>query len=324
MRYKIIDDCLRNKQQHYPTMDFIQEIMEEKIGKKISVSTIQKDIKSMKEDELLGYRAPILFNRKYQGYEYTDPDYSISRFPLNNVHVHSIEFAASLLQPLNSIELVGNFNEAAKKILDVIDFSSSQSLDERIKHIDLQHASGYKGTQWLNDVVEAIYSNNKIGFDYKAFNAAKAKSRTLDPYLLKQYEHRWYVIGLENNVVKTFALDRIENLKILPEKFRVTHAFDAEKYFNHSFGITSFTGKPEKIVLRFTPMAGNYLKTVPLHKSQKILADTAKKFELELTVGITHEVFQKLLSYGASVKVLKPAKLATQLKNEARQMLKHY
>ena len=84
LRYKIIDACISSNNNSYPTMDDIRQSCEDKLGKKFSVPTIQKDINAMKTDELLGFNAPVRFSRHHKGYYYADKNYSINSIPLND------------------------------------------------------------------------------------------------------------------------------------------------------------------------------------------------------------------------------------------------
>lgn len=324
LRYKIIDDCLRNRQKPFPTMMDLQRAMEDKLGKEVSESTIQKDIKAMKEDDLLGFHAPIVFDRKYQGYNYTHADYSINKFPLNQDDVHSIEFAASLLQPLKHIELIDHFNDAAKKLLGVIDYSSSLNMEDRSRFIELQQQSHQLGSQLLKPILQGIFDKKRLRFTYHAYQSSKTSERLLDAYLLKQYDNRWYVIGIEAGKVKTFGLDRISDLQLTKESFKATHAFDAEKYFSNTFGITSFEGEPEEVVLSFTPLAGRYITSAPMHTSQKIVSDTSAELRISLQVGITYELVKSILSHGENVLVVKPAHLRKQVMDSLKNALKKY
>ena len=128
LRYRIIDRMLRNKYKPFPSMDDLIDELEEKLGKSFSISTIQKDIKSMKEDELLAYMAPIKFQRAHQGYHYTDSTFSITEVPLGEEDLDAIEFAAMVLQQFKDVKLFAEFGSAVDKIFNAVSVSSILSL----------------------------------------------------------------------------------------------------------------------------------------------------------------------------------------------------
>lgn len=82
-RYQIIDTLLTNRMKKYPTKDYILDCCREKLDKSLSKSTIEKDLKVMREDPNLGYNAPIAYCKANQGYYYTDPEYTIKKLNLS-------------------------------------------------------------------------------------------------------------------------------------------------------------------------------------------------------------------------------------------------
>lgn len=86
IRYKTIDNCLRNKYRRWTLEDLIDACSDalyeyEGITKGISRRTIQMDIQMMRSEKL-GYNAPIVvYDNKY--YRYEDEEYSITNTPLS-------------------------------------------------------------------------------------------------------------------------------------------------------------------------------------------------------------------------------------------------
>jgi predicted DNA-binding transcriptional regulator YafY len=123
---------------------------------------------------------------------------------------------------------------------------------------------------------------------------------------MKEYRNRWYVIGkdADKGKIKTFGLDRISDLNTAGELFEVDKKFDPEILFKHSFGITA-GGKPEKIVLKFAPLEGRFIKSQPLHPSQNIIEDDETGLTINIKVIPSYELKSAILSYGNRVEVLK-------------------
>jgi len=108
--------------------------------------------------------------------------------------------------------------------------------------------------------------------------------RVVEPYALKEFKNRWYVLAndLKDNKVKSFALDRLTELEITNKKFQLPNNFNINEHFKFSFGIISPNGQePQEVILSFDPFQGKYIKTLPLHESQVILKDNEQELRIK-------------------------------------------
>jgi len=166
-----------------------------------------------------------------------------------------------------------------------------------------------QGTDNMYGLLHAIKNKLQIVFSYHKFWEDQYTQRTVEPYALKEFKNRWYILAcdLKDNKVKTFALDRIKELEMTSCKITSPQDFDMKAYFKHSFGIINASHQqPEKVVLSFTPFQGKYVKTLPLHKSQRVLIDNEQECRIELNVHPSYDLQMEILSMGANVKVLEP------------------
>ena len=326
IRYRIIDECIRNKYRPYPSMDDLREKCEDKLGTSFSESTIQKDIKAMKEDPLLGYEAPIKYSKRHNGYYYSDPNFTIAAIPLNDNDIQAIEFAAATLQQFKGIQLFEDFDGAVDKIFNAVSMRTMLEEDEINQMIQFEKVPFFKGSEYLGSLLEAIQNRQVIEFDYLKFDSTESKHHVVHPYMLKEYRHRWYLIGMtdKNDYITTFGLDRMQNIEVNELPFRFNHDFDPKLYYKYSYGVTTFEGEPKKVVLSFTPAQGKYIETQPLHHTQTILKQNDKEFRIELEVGITIELVQDILRFGDQVKVIKPKKLVEEIKERLEKGLEGY
>jgi len=288
-------------------MRHIIEVMEEKLGKTFSISTVQKDIKTMKEDEALAYRAPIAYSRLHDGYYYSDPNYTIASIPLSEEDVNAIDFAAEVLQQFRDIPIFTKYSDAVGKILEAVNLS--KEFDDSVEEvIQFEQSPSRLGSEWIGPVLRAIRARKAVQFTYKKFGNEEEKQHIVNPYLLKEYRNRWYVIGRHRSRdrVMIFGLDRITTLANTEETWKPDRGFDPKEYFKYSFGITTYDGKPEEVVLSFKPEESPYLKSQPLHHSQQVLVDNNKEFRISLTVYPTKELKMAIWSFGPNVKVVKP------------------
>ncbi len=106
IRYNIIDSSITNKYLPYPSMSELIDKCENILGKTFSKSTIQKDIKAMKEDEALGFFAPIKYSKESNGYYYTDSKYTIKAIQLNTEELTAIEAVSDILNVFSGSRII--------------------------------------------------------------------------------------------------------------------------------------------------------------------------------------------------------------------------
>lgn len=184
-----------------------------------------------------------------------------------------------------------------------------------------------QGTENLYGLLHAIKNKLKIKFTYQKFWEDDATNRTTDPYALKEFRNRWYLLAKDNKDgnIKTFALDRITELEITNKTFTIPKEYNAEESFRYSFGIISPDNQqPQDIVLSFENFQGKYIKSLPLHESQEVLVDNEDELQVKLKLFITHDFVMELLSYGPDMKVLKPKSLVNAIKSAYKNALGQY
>jgi predicted DNA-binding transcriptional regulator YafY len=185
-----------------------------------------------------------------------------------------------------------------------------------------------QGTENLIGLLYAIKQNNSIKFLYHKYWEDHPEQRNVDPLALKEFKNRWYVIAkdLKDNKIKSFALDRLSLLEILKKRFTPPENFDVNSCYRHCFGIISpdEDQKVEEVILSFDPYQGKYIKSMPLHESQEIIADNQKELRIRLKIFITYDFLMEILSYGENVKVIQPEELKISLKTILRKALKQY
>jgi predicted DNA-binding transcriptional regulator YafY len=316
LRYRIIDDCLTNKGHKFPTKEDLQYACEQALygssGERISISTIEKDMWAMKNEGELGYYAPIKYSKLEKGYYYEDPGYTIKEISLSEEDKEAIRFAANTLFQFKDLAIFDQFGSAIQKIMDRLSISPEIQDDAIERFVQFENTPMAKGTDLLPTLLQAIKETREVRFRYVSFLDEHETERQLHPYLLKEYRNRWYVIGKDTDggKVKTFGLDRISDLSMRESYFTVDKSFDPEVLFKYSFGITA-GGKPEKIVLKFAPQEGRYIKAQPLHPTQKIIMDNSDGLTIELKVIPSYELKGAIRSFGDNVAVIEPVGLLT-------------
>ena len=180
------------------------------------------------------------------------------------------------------------------------------------------------GTEHMAGLLHAIQNHLAVSFDYFKFWDESVSSRTVKPIALKEARNRWYLIALDEDTIKNFALDRIKELIITPTKFSAVE-YNVHREFRDSFGIINGTDEEAvEVVLSFTPREGRYVQSLPLHHSQELVLKNEKEIRFRYFIRPTYDFRMELLSYGDQVKVLKPEALKMSIKTQLQTALKSY
>ena len=331
IRYRIIDSMLRNKYRTFPSIEDIRAKCEDSLfgsdwGEHISKSTIEKDFKAMRNDAELDFFSPIKYSKRDDGYYYTDDTYTIHNIPLKPDDIDAIKFASNTLMNFRESPLFTQFRFAIEKIFDRLNISSEVQ-DERLDNlVQFDSYPDFPGNDYLQPLYSAIKDYQKVKIWYQRFNSSKLSIRVYHPYLLKEYKYRWYVIGYseDKSQIVTYALDRIEKIIPQEEDFIIQAGFNPDAFFKYSFGITQVDHEPQVIKLKFPIAQEGYIKTQALHETQEIIKRTSTYFILELTVLVTYELLERIMSYGEKVEVISPESLKETIINRYKAALDKY
>ena len=217
--------------------------------------------------------------------------------------------------------------DANNRMLEAFDMFNSLSVTDNLsRYIHFEKRKPF-GTEHFHGLLHAIKNLFVIRFAHQKYWEDETTQRTVEPYSLKEFKSRWYLLAKDkkDNKVKSFGLDRIQNLHITNQKFDYPKNFNANDMFKYCFGIINpDDSKPEEIVLSFEPTQGKYIKSFPLHESQEVIEDNENEYRIKLKLHITHDFIMELLSHGESVKVIKPTKLKKEICNSYSGALKQY
>jgi len=245
-----------------------------------------------------------------------DPEDNISQRTFQR-YIHSIRDSFGIQIACNGfncyyIEQENSGRKLSLRLLEAIQLYSLPAVDGSLQGRIQLDERPLKGKELIPVIIDALRENLKVKFTYQKFVDNSFTERDLEPYGLKEYNNRWYLVGLDSDrKIKVFGLDRIGSFRITAERFTFPKGFNLPEYFRYCFGVTRpDTDKvPDKIVLEFSEFTGKYIKTCPLHPSQEVIEDTGKRLRISLELYITHELIGVLRSYGGDVKIISPVSL---------------
>ena len=326
IRYKTIDNCLKNRYRKWTLNDLIDACSDalyeyEGIDKGVSRRTVQGDLQMMRSDKL-GYNAPIVvLEKKY--YTYEDPEYSITNIPLTGQDLDQLVEAISFLKQFRGFSHFQKLEGMVQKLEDHI-YSKQEN---RPAIIDFEKNDLLKGIHFLEDIYQAILKQKSMAVEYQSFKARSGQVFVFHPYLLKEYNNRWFVLGKKENqeALLNLALDRINALEVSDKHYGKTKDFDANNYFKDVVGVTvNEKQNPQKILLLVDHQTAPYLLTKPLHHSQKEVERTNEGVIVSLDLQINFELQREILGYGESMKVLQPLALRRRIQKRLQDTLDAY
>lgn len=183
------------------------------------------------------------------------------------------------------------------------------------------------GKEYLQPIINAMKQGHKMIMKYQKFGQSTSYTITIEPYAIKVFKQRWYLLAKDykRDTPTIYALDRILALEETEESFIYPSEFDADLFFKDCYGILCGTKeKAQKIVIRTYPPFTNYLRTLPIHHSQKEVKTTSDYADFEYFLRPTFDFRQELLSQCNEVEVLKPTKFREEMKEMIGKMLERY
>ncbi len=312
IRYKTIDKCLQNHYRNWILDDLIDacsNALYEFEGRDVNVSkrTIQLDIQMMRSDKL-GYNAPIeVYEKKF--YRYADQEFSITDIPLTENDMNVLSETVEMLKQFKDFSLFDELGDIIHRLEDKI--YTEKTHRQPIIHLDKNEQ--LKGLEHLEVLYQAILKKCVLKITYQSYKARAASHITVHPFLLKEYNNRWFLVGKTNaqSEVKTFALDRIQHVDFDLKLNHLNENFDGDEYYKNTIGVTVLDEKHvQNIILKIDSKNAPYVLTKPFHHSQEILEKHEDgSITFKICVGINFELERLVLGFGESIEVLAPRQL---------------
>lgn len=319
IRYKTINKCLQNKFRKWTLNDLLEacsDALYEYENRDITVSkrTIQSDIQMMRSDKL-GYNAPIIvYEKKY--YKYGEENYSITNIPITDIDMSILAETVEVLKQFKDFSLFSELGGVIQKLEDKV--VSQKSNQGAIIHLDKNE--NLKGLSYLDSLYQSILKKQCLTIKYQSFKARTPSSFTFHPFLLKEFNNRWFVIGKKSNLepILTLALDRIVSVDIDPDTPYFPKPFNGDDYYKNTIGVTVLNNRHLKeVILKLDPSNAPYVLTKPFHLSQQVLEQYPDgSVIIKIEVHLNFELERLILGFGNSIEVIAPKQLRKKIKNK--------
>lgn len=299
--------------QHY-TFEELREACERKIEKPVSDKTLYNDLKALRDLD-----APIPErDRSGRPYYYTSP-FSLYGV-LNPTDAALANEAVALLRQMQTLPQFDGLEEIMLK------FEQQPGVIGKPQQpvVQFEQNEQYTGLRWLTPLYQAIQSDNRVLIGYRDFKD-QAFTFEVSPYLLKEYNNRWFIFGWveSQTTIYNLALDRIQTITPLPT-LRRPDITDWITEFADVVGATRSLELLETVVLRVLLPRARYVETKPLHRSQTLLnqTDTCIDFQYQLRWNL--ELEARILELGADAELLTPETRRKRLADVVQKLMKRY
>lgn len=281
----------------------------------VSGKTVLRDIEFMRDRLDL----PLDYDAVRHGYYYTAP---VRDFPV--MKVSQGEVAALLLAQKSLEQFRGTTFErplaaAFRKLSSALGGEMEVAWHELEQALSVRSSgAGLADVEIFDALARAVMAGEEVSFAYHKLAGAQAEQRTVQPYHLGCLENQWYLFGYdtERRAVRTFALPRIRGVTPNGAKFRRPKNFSLAKILEGSFAVFE-GGQARAVRIRFSGVAARLVGERVWHASQK-LTRHRRGLVLEMRVGLSPDLRQWILGWGAEAEVLAPPELRRDLARDAR------
>jgi len=184
-----------------------------------------------------------------------------------------------------------------------------------------------EGQDYLPVILNALKKNQQLMMTYQSYWRAEANTFEVEPYCLKMFHQRWYLVARSPyyDKVMIYALDRVDSLESTDVTFPYPDDFSPQEFFRDCFGIiVDGDYEPENVRLKVSAGQANYLRSLRLHNSQDEVERTPDYSIFQLHVRPVFDFQQALLSMGEDVEVLSPQWFRDEMAQKIKRMNNKY
>ncbi len=308
IRYRTIDQCLRSREKNYHLKDLIEACnvaVSEYSGKSVTVSrrTLLYDLDFLRND-VAGFNAPIEYDHQ-EGYYYTAQGFSIFNIPIRR---YDIDVLRDVMVTLQSISGQAQFHGLASIIVRMEETYNIVRSRQQQQILQFDHSLNEAGQKWVDVLYPYTKAQMSLSVQYQPFGA-EAYTVVVSPYLLREYNNRWFLIAWDHQfgAVTNLALDRIRDVKKSLQPYHRDESFDASNHLKDVVGVSLPNGnEKQRVVFKAFGRQPDYLLTKPIHPSQHEVSRDGEATFFAIDVIPNYELEAVFLSRGEDIEVVEP------------------
>ena len=288
----------------------------------VNSRTIRRDIEYMRDS--LG--CPIEFDRKKNGFYYTEPSFSLPAVRISKSELFALCVAEKALEQYRATPLYPKLSSIFNKLVSTLPDELETAYTWFTPDITFMTRSRTSIQPEIWETISgSLNSCNVLRIDHMKAGDTHAKTRDVEPCHMVSYEGDWYLIAfcrLRKRVL-TFAISRISSAEKLKESFPGKKDFSVNEYLGDHFGIT-IGGESHDVEIEFSADSAPYIREREWHENQEIRENQDGSLAIAFTTNSLQEVKRWVLGWGSSARVIRPEQLRREIVEELTRTLETY
>ncbi len=327
IRYRVLDKCFRNRRRQFFIDDLVaacNEVLMAYDGSSVSKRQIQQDIAFLESDA----GGAIDLERNREGHKvyfrYRDPDFSILNLPMSQEEAEQLSDTIQMLSRFNGLPQFTWMDEVLVRLKDSFQLNGTVS-----GSVAFAQNPDLKGIELFSPLFDSIVKKQVLSIRYHRFGKPSSV-RIIHPYQLRQYNNRWFLIGLEERLlpripITVIPIDRIDEFKVAESVvFQEYRGADFDEYFYDIVGVSLLPeGRKVRVVIKAFFPAANFIETKPIHPSQRVLERGEGYIVFQLDVIPNYELESQLISYADQTEIIEPIEIRQAICKRAQQIMEH-
>jgi predicted DNA-binding transcriptional regulator YafY len=284
-------------------------------------------VKRLIEEMRLYLNAPIVFDRKLNGYRYEAAAGEMYELPGLWFNASELQALLSMQQLLEQVQpgLLDSHLQPLRRRIDQLLNRQPVGGDELPRRIRILQAAARPPGPHFTLLAGAVAARQRLEISYYSRSQDRTGERQVSPQRLTHYRDNWYLDGWCHlrEALRTFALDAIQSARLLSQPAIEVPEQELDSHYSSAYGI--FSGEPDKLaVVRFTPQLARWVSREQWHPDQRSHWLDDGRFELQIPYHHAAELVMDLLKYGPDVEVVSPQALRNAVKKRLQLALQTY
>lgn len=321
LRYRVLDMCFRNTRKRFYIDDLVKACNEElrvNSGSSVSKRQVQEDIIFMESEA--GWEIELERCRDVHSvyYKYKDPNFSIFNLPMSQSEMEQLSDTIQMLSRFKGLPQYTWMDEVFVRLKDYFQLDGTVS-----GSVSFAQNPDLKGLEHFSPLFDAIVKKQVLGICYHRFKKPPSL-RIVHPYQLRQYNDRWFLLGLEERLlpripVAVIPIDRIQGFNVMDDTiFQEYQGVDFDDYFYDVIGVSiNPEGQLTQVILKAAYPAADYIETKPIHPSQRIVERGTNYIIFQLEIIPNYEFETQLLTFADQTEIIQPLSLRNKIRARA-------
>ncbi len=326
IRYHVLDRCFRDRRKRYYMDDLVDACNKELYnydGSSVTERQVRADIQFMQREA--GGAVPLETKRDGHRvyYRYSDQDFSIKNLPMSQREVELLTDTINLLSRFKGLPNHEWLNATLVQMKSTFNIDNAQQ-----SYVSFAQNEDLQGLKYFTPLYEAIASQQVLALQYHKFDGTSWE-RMVHPYQLRQYNNRWFLVGMEPKVKEklplvVIPLDRIDDYRIFEGEKYIAFNGDIDECFKDIVGVSlRFYESCQHIVFKAYPSVAPYIETKPIHHSQRVIERHEGYTIFSLDLIPNYEFESLMMTYADNCEIQEPASLREKLSDRAKNIVKN-